>query len=131
MLDAMLEALLPKSATRVVVYLQPINVRWGAKKLGTFCREVVRVEPDDSTCFLLVNSRRDTLLMYAEAFRGPADAASARGGGWPLMAEGGPTILRGQAPSNRSCRFRPGRRLEARKLRGPMDIDCRAQPLTY
>jgi hypothetical protein len=47
-----------------MVYLQPINLRWGAKKLGTFCREVLRVEPDDSTCFLFVNGRRDTLLMY-------------------------------------------------------------------
>ena len=60
----MLEAFVPKSATRVVVYLQPINVRWGAKKLGTFCREVVRVEPDERTCFLFVNGRRDTLLLY-------------------------------------------------------------------
>jgi hypothetical protein len=60
----MLEALLPPSATRVVVYLDPINVRWGAKKLGTFCREIVRVEPDAFTCFLFVNRSRDALLMY-------------------------------------------------------------------
>ena len=60
----MLEALLPKSATRVVVYLEPINVRWGVQKLGAFCREVVGVEPQDATCFLFVNSRRDTLLLY-------------------------------------------------------------------
>lgn len=62
----MLEAFLPKSATRVVVYLEPINVRWGAQKLGAFCREVVGVEPDAATCFLFVNSRRDTLLLYFE-----------------------------------------------------------------
>ncbi len=60
----MIEALLPQSTTRVVVYLNPINVRWGAKKLGAFCREVLRVEPDYSTCFLFVNGRRDTLLVY-------------------------------------------------------------------
>jgi hypothetical protein len=60
----MLEAVLPQSATRVVVYLNPINVRWGAKKLGTFCREVVQVEPDPFTCFLFVNRTRDALLMY-------------------------------------------------------------------
>jgi hypothetical protein len=59
-----IEAFLPRSATRVVVYLQPINVRRGVKKLGTFCREVVGVEPDECTCFLFVNGRRDTLLMY-------------------------------------------------------------------
>jgi hypothetical protein len=50
----MLEAFLPKSATRVVVYLEPINVRWGVQKLGAFCRDVVGVEPDDATCFLFV-----------------------------------------------------------------------------
>ena len=60
----MLESFLPQSATRVVVYLNPINVRWSAKKLGTFCREVVQVEPDPLTCFLFVNRSRDTLLMY-------------------------------------------------------------------
>ena len=60
----MLEAFLPKSATRVVVYLHPINVRWGVRKLGTFCREVVCIEPDSRTCFLFVNARRDTLLLY-------------------------------------------------------------------
>jgi hypothetical protein len=60
----MIEALLPRSTTRVVVYLEPINVRWGAKKLGAFCREVLRTEPDYSTCFLFVNGRRDTLVVY-------------------------------------------------------------------
>jgi len=60
----MLDAFLPKSATRVVVYLQPINVRWGAKKLGAFCREVLRIEADARTCFCFVNARRDTLLLY-------------------------------------------------------------------
>lgn len=60
----MLEAFLPKSAKRVVVYLEPINVRWGVEKLGAFCREVVGVEPVDGSCFLFVNSRRDTLLLY-------------------------------------------------------------------
>ncbi len=62
----MLEPFLPKTATRVVVYLEPINVRWGVQKLGAFCRGVVGVEPDAATCFLFVNSRRDTLLLYFE-----------------------------------------------------------------
>src|SRR5262245_4445175 len=60
----MLQAFLPPSAARVVVYLEPINTRWGARKLGVFCREVVGIEPDHRTCFLFVNSRRDTLLVY-------------------------------------------------------------------
>ena len=61
---AMLQAFLPRSATRVVVYLEPINIRWGARRLGVFCREVIGVEPDIRTCFLFVNARRDTLLVY-------------------------------------------------------------------
>ncbi|HWO11119.1 MAG TPA: IS66 family insertion sequence element accessory protein TnpB [Polyangiaceae bacterium] len=60
----MLQAFLPQSATRVVVYLEPINIRWGTRKLGVFCREVVGIEPDIRTCFLFVNARRDTLLVY-------------------------------------------------------------------
>lgn len=59
-----LEAFFPRTATRVVVYLKPINVRWGPKKLGALCREIMRVEPDTSTCFLFVNRSRDTLLLY-------------------------------------------------------------------
>ena len=47
-----------------MVYLNPINVRWAAKKLGAFCREVLRAAPEYSTCFLFVNGRRDTLLVY-------------------------------------------------------------------
>lgn len=60
----MLEAFLPKSATRVVVYLEPVNVRQGAERLARFCREVVQIDLDSNTCFLFVNRRRDTLAMY-------------------------------------------------------------------
>jgi hypothetical protein len=60
----MLQAFLPKWATRIVVYLQPINVRWGAAKLSAVCREVLGMDPDIHTCFLFVNARRDTMLMY-------------------------------------------------------------------
>jgi hypothetical protein len=66
----MLEAFLPKSATRVVVCLRPINVRWGAQRLGTFCREVLHLEPDSRTCFVFVNARRDTLLLYSADYDG-------------------------------------------------------------
>ena len=65
-----LETFLPKSATRVVVYLLPINLRWGAEKIGTFCREVIGIKPDQSTCFLFANRRRDTLLMYFQGYDG-------------------------------------------------------------
>jgi hypothetical protein len=60
----MLHALLPKSAKRVVLYLQPFNLRLGPEKLATFCRDIIRIEPDDKTCFMFVNRKRDTMLMY-------------------------------------------------------------------
>ena len=42
----MIEAFLPKTAKRVVVYLKPINVRRGVNKLSSLCREVLRIEPE-------------------------------------------------------------------------------------
>ena len=62
--EAMLQAFLPASATRIVLYLQPINPRWGTAKLRALCRDVLCIEPDLSTCFLFVNPARDTLLLY-------------------------------------------------------------------
>lgn len=66
----MVEGFLPRSATRVVVYLKPISMRWGPEKLRTFCREVIGIEPDQTTCFLFVNRRCDTLLAYFLTFDG-------------------------------------------------------------
>jgi hypothetical protein len=62
----MLDLFLPKSAKRVVVYLEPTNMRLSMEKLAELCRNVVRIEPDDATCFVFVNRRRDALLMYFE-----------------------------------------------------------------
>lgn len=66
----MIEAFIPSSATRVVVYLHPVNVRWGVDKLRAFCRDEMRMEPNDRTCFLFVNRARDTLLPYHLGFTG-------------------------------------------------------------
>ncbi|HEY8943867.1 MAG TPA: IS66 family insertion sequence element accessory protein TnpB [Polyangiaceae bacterium] len=66
----MIEAFIPTSATRVVVYLQPVSMRWGVDKLRVFCRDEMRIEPNDSTCFLFVNRSRDTLLLYHLGFTG-------------------------------------------------------------
>jgi hypothetical protein len=66
----MLQAFFPESATRIVLYLQPINLRWGTAKLGALCRDVLGIEPDISTCFLFVNRARDTLLLYFLDFDG-------------------------------------------------------------
>ena len=59
-----LQALLPTHATRVVVYLNPINVRWGPTKLRELCSDTIGIEPDASTAFLFTNKARDSLLMY-------------------------------------------------------------------
>jgi transposase len=61
----MLDLFIPSYATRVVVYLHPINMRWGAPKLRAFCTETVGVEPDYSTAFVFTNKARDCLLMYS------------------------------------------------------------------
>jgi hypothetical protein len=66
----MIEAFIPTSATRVVIYLEPVNVRWGVDKLRVFCRDEMRMEPNDSTCFLFVNRARDTLLLYHLGYTG-------------------------------------------------------------
>ncbi len=65
----MLQALLPNWITKVVVALEPISMRLGSDKLATRCREVLRVEPNEDTCFIFANRQRDTLLMY---FRAPS-----------------------------------------------------------
>ncbi len=60
----MLQAFLPTPATRVVVYLKPINLRWGPAKLRELCVETIGIEPDNRTAFLFTNKSRDCLLMF-------------------------------------------------------------------
>ena len=61
---SVLQALLPSHATRVVVYLKPINMRSGPAKLREFFTEILGIEPDHSTAFLFTNKARDCLVMY-------------------------------------------------------------------
>lgn len=60
----MLQRFLPDSANRVVVYLEPISMRWGTDRIRRFCQDELGVEPDPGTAFLFLNSKRDTLLLY-------------------------------------------------------------------
>jgi hypothetical protein len=62
---AMLKHLMPANLKRVVVYLQPISMRWGATKLRSLCRDELAIEPDSSTAFLFVNKNHDCLLLYS------------------------------------------------------------------
>ena len=61
----MLEAFIPASTTRVVVFLDPISMRSGTEQLRTLCSEVIGVEPDPFTAFLFTNKKRDCLLLFS------------------------------------------------------------------
>jgi hypothetical protein len=61
----MINQFLPRNLKRLVVYLPPINMRWGTTKLRSLCREELGMEPDTSTAFLFVNKSHDCLLLYS------------------------------------------------------------------
>lgn len=67
----MLELFLPKRAKRVVVGLNPMNMRWGPDRLRAFCRDVLEIEPDLTTAFLFANKSRNRLMLYS--VDGPGD----------------------------------------------------------
>jgi hypothetical protein len=59
-----LQGFIPARATRVVLYLKPINMRLGPAKLREVCSETLGIEPDASTMFLFTNAGHECLLMY-------------------------------------------------------------------
>lgn len=60
----MFRAFLPNAAKRVMVYLEPVNTRWGPDRLRTLCCESLGKDPDVATAFLFINKNRDTLIFY-------------------------------------------------------------------
>lgn len=66
----MIKHLIPAGLKRVVVYLQPISMRWGTTKLRSLCRDELGIEPDLSTAFLFANKSHDCLLLYSFAPNG-------------------------------------------------------------
>lgn len=60
----MLDVLIPPQIQKVLVYPKPINMRWGATKLRSFCADMLGVEPRFDTAFLFTNKKQDTLLLY-------------------------------------------------------------------
>lgn len=54
----------PTSATRVVVYLKPINMRTACERLRVLCCNELDMVPDASTAFVFMNKARDSLLLY-------------------------------------------------------------------
>ena len=69
-MNSIVASLLPSSATRVVVYLQPISMRYGDVRLRQLCREQLGIEPEPSTAFLFTNQKRDCLLLYSASSTG-------------------------------------------------------------
>ncbi|MEY4583116.1 MAG: transposase [Pseudomonadota bacterium] len=61
----MLAAFLPADATRIVVYLEPISMRFGTERLRKLCTEAIGIEPDPFTAFLFTNKARDCLLLFS------------------------------------------------------------------
>lgn len=66
----MIKHVIPDRVRRVVLYGQPISMRWGTTKLRSLCRDGLGTEPDTSTAFLFVNKRHDCLLLYWTTDRG-------------------------------------------------------------
>ena len=61
----MIKDLMPANLKRVVVYLQPISMRWGTTKLRALCEHELGIAPDPATAFLFVNKSHDSLLLYS------------------------------------------------------------------
>jgi hypothetical protein len=55
---------IPTTATRVVVYLKPINMRTACETLRTICCNELDMLPDAETAFVFMNKARDSLLLY-------------------------------------------------------------------
>ena len=60
----MVKASVPTSATRVIVYLKPINMRTACETLRIICCNELDIVPDASTAFVFVNKTGDSLLLY-------------------------------------------------------------------
>jgi len=59
-----LKGSIPTTATRVVVYLKPINMRTACETLRTICCNELDMLPDAETAFVFVNKARDSELLY-------------------------------------------------------------------
>ena len=78
-MNSIVASLLPSSATRVVVYLEPINMSFGDVRLRQLCRDVLGIEPDPSTAFLFTNKQRNCLLLYSAPSSGDRTLLKKRG----------------------------------------------------
>ena len=55
---------MPECISHIVVYTEPINLRWGPDRIRRFCADEIGIQPDVFTAFIFANRKQDTLLMY-------------------------------------------------------------------
>jgi transposase len=55
---------MPPSVSQLVVYLDPVDTRWGPDRLRALCQEEIGMKPDAATGFIFTNRKKDRLLMY-------------------------------------------------------------------
>ncbi|MEZ4443715.1 MAG: IS66 family insertion sequence element accessory protein TnpB [Polyangiaceae bacterium] len=60
----MIDLLIPSRIRTILIYPEPINMRWGTTKLRAFCTDMLGTEPPLDTAFLFTNKKQDTLLLY-------------------------------------------------------------------
>jgi len=55
---------LPSSVRHVHLFADPINMRWGEKKLGQLCRVEMGIDPDNGDVFLFHNRKKDQIRLF-------------------------------------------------------------------
>lgn len=63
---------MPECISHIVVYTEPINMRWGPDRIRAFCAEEIGIEPDVFTAFIFANRKQDAMLMYYVDYDGDA-----------------------------------------------------------
>jgi hypothetical protein len=60
----MLDLFIPAQTRRLVLFPEPINVRWGPDRLRIACERDLGVTLDPTTAVLFHNRKKDTLVLY-------------------------------------------------------------------
>lgn len=60
----MLDLFIPTHTRRLILYPNPINVRWGPERLRAACERDLGVTLDRTTAVLFHNRAQDTLVLY-------------------------------------------------------------------
>ena len=55
---------LPPGVSHVHMYAEPINMRWGEKKLSQICRDEIGIDPAAGDVFLFFNRAKDQIRLF-------------------------------------------------------------------